>query len=69
MSKTNDTSYDGAATSERELTEAELEAVAGGTRDGADGQATGHRGHEQAWSTTAPPVRVPVAYFGGVPIY
>lgn len=68
MSKTNDTSYDGAATSERELTEAELEAVAGGTpRDAADGQATGRRGHEQAGSTIAPPV--PVAYFGGIPIY
>jgi hypothetical protein len=31
MSKTNDTSYDVAATSERELTEAELDFVAGGT--------------------------------------
>ena len=31
MSKTNDTSYDVAATSERELTEAELELVTGGT--------------------------------------
>ena len=30
MSKTNDTSYDVAATSERELTEAELELVNGG---------------------------------------
>ena len=30
MSKTNDTSYDVAATSERELTEAELETVSGG---------------------------------------
>ena len=31
MGKTNDTSYDVAATSERELTEAELDFVAGGT--------------------------------------
>ena len=30
MSKTNDASYDVAATSERELTEAELDLVAGG---------------------------------------
>jgi hypothetical protein len=30
MSKTNDTSYDVAATSERDLTEAELETVSGG---------------------------------------
>jgi hypothetical protein len=58
------------ANENRELTLAETEAVAGGTsRDGADGQATGRRGHEQAGSTIASPVRMPVAYFGGIPIY
>ena len=33
MNKTNDTSYDVAATSERELTGAELETVTGGTQE------------------------------------
>jgi hypothetical protein len=57
------------ANENRELTLAETEAVAGGTRDAADGLPTGRRAHEPAGPTIAPAVRVPVAYFGGIPIY